>query len=173
MKDVETPDLVRAYLAAREGLLRYFALRLGSQAAAEDLIQDMYVRVATLEVGSIDHPIAYLYRLGTNLMLDRARQRRRAEARDDAWQDSFRITADGEPVADEPAADDAVADRQRLCKLLAALDRLPPQRRMAFRLHKLEGFSHAATAQSMGVSRSAVEKHIIAALRQLTEILAE
>ncbi len=50
---------------------------------------------------------------------------------------------------------------------MAALDELPPQCRKAFRLHKLDGLSHAETAAAMGISRSAVEKHISAALKFL------
>jgi DNA-directed RNA polymerase specialized sigma24 family protein len=38
----------------------------------------------------------------------------------------------------------------------------------AFRLHKLDGMSHAQTAQVMGLSVKAVEKHISAALKALT-----
>jgi len=39
--------------------------------------------------------------------------------------------------------------------------------RQAFRLHKLEGLSHAETARRMNISVSAVEKHISAALKLL------
>jgi RNA polymerase sigma-70 factor (ECF subfamily) len=52
--------------------------------------------------------------------------------------------------------------------MMAALDSLPPQVARAFKLHKLEGLSHAETAAVMGVSRSSVEKHISAALKALT-----
>ena len=54
----------------------------------------------------------------------------------------------------------------------AAAD-LPPQMQRAFRLHKLEGLSHAETAQAMGISVKSVEKHISAALRTLTARLGE
>jgi RNA polymerase sigma-70 factor (ECF subfamily) len=70
-------------------------------------------------------------------------------------------------VADEPAADDAVASAQRLRQLVAAVDQLPPQAGRAFRLHKLEGLSHAETARVMGLSVKAVEKHVSAAVRAL------
>jgi RNA polymerase sigma-70 factor (ECF subfamily) len=41
----------------------------------------------------------------------------------------------------------------------------------AFRLHKLEGLSQAETARAMGISVSAVEKHLSAALKSLTRTL--
>lgn len=173
MKEAGASDLTRVYLEKRENLLRYFTMRLGSPAAAEDLVQDIYVRLATIEIGPIEHPVAFLYRLGTNLMLDRVRQRRRAGVREDAWQDSRHVRIGGEEIANDPPADELVADRQRLQKMLEAVEELPPQRRTAFRLHKLEGLSHTETAAKMGISRSAVEKHIIAALRQLVPVLRE
>jgi RNA polymerase sigma-70 factor (ECF subfamily) len=43
----------------------------------------------------------------------------------------------------------------------------PPQAGRAFRLHKLEGLSHAETARTMGLSVKAVEKHVSAALKAL------
>ena len=51
---------------------------------------------------------------------------------------------------------------------MEAATELPPQMQRAFRLHKLEGLSHAETAQAMGISVKSVEKHISAALRTLT-----
>jgi RNA polymerase sigma factor (sigma-70 family) len=159
------------YLRKRGDLLRYFTLRLKSGPLAEDVVQDIGLRLASMTAGPVENPAAYLYRLGTNLMLDRLKQQRRATARETAWQSSGTTQVAGETVAEEPAADAVVAGRQRLSRLLAALDALPPQRRRAFVLHKLEGLSHAETAERMGVSRSAVEKHIIAAVQQLVALL--
>jgi RNA polymerase sigma-70 factor (ECF subfamily) len=44
---------------------------------------------------------------------------------------------------------------------------MPAKMGQAFRLHKLDGLSHAETAHQMKVSVSAVEKHISAALKLL------
>lgn len=165
--------LVSAYLRIRQDLLRYFTMRLNSEAAAEDVVQDIYVRIVTAEIGAVENPSAYLYRLGSNLMLDRLKQQRRARARDDAWHGAQYVRAGGEDVANLPRIEDAVSARQRLQRLMAAVDELPPQRRRAFQLHKLEGLTHGETASAMGISRSAVEKHISAALRHLMERLGE
>lgn len=171
MDEKSTSPLLAAYLAKRQDLIRYFTLRLRSHALAEDLVQDIYVRIVGTPAEAIENSAAYLYRLGTNLMLDRLKQQRRAEARDDAWQESSFVRVGNDPISNDPPSDEAAAARQRLRQLLAALDQLPHQRRRAFVLHKLDGFSHAETAARMGVSKSAVEKHIIAALQQLLALL--
>ena len=171
LDDEPASPLVAAYLNKRQDLLRYFTLRLRSAAMAEDVVQDIYLRIAGAAPGAIENETAYLYRLGTNLMLDRLKQRRRATAREEAWHESTVVRISGAAMSNDPPADDAAAARERLTRLLAALDRLPPQRRRAFVLHKLDGLSHVETAQRMGISRSAVEKHIIAALQQLVALI--
>jgi len=159
--------LLDAYLARREDLRRYFALRLRSAEAAEDLVQDLYERVARGVDGAIGNPTAFLYRMGANLMLDRLKQQRRGQARDAGWQAARTVTMAGEEVAREPPADEVVAARQHLDRVISALNGLSPACRRVFRLHKLEGLTHGETAERLGISRSAVEKHISAALKHL------
>jgi RNA polymerase sigma-70 factor (ECF subfamily) len=164
----DPPPLITAYLRKRADLVRFFTLRTGSAAAAEDIVQDLFVKITETDAPSdLRSPEAFLYRMGSNLMLDRAKADRRTAARDHAW--SQAAAGDGpEPVAQDPPADQALAARQRLQRLLAALDRLPPPVAAAFRLHKFEGLSHREVAERMGVSRSSVEKYIMAALKALS-----
>lgn len=169
MHHAPPPPLLDTYLARRGELLRFFTRRLRSAEAADDLVQEIYLKVAAGAGGEAVQPAAFLYRLGSNLMLDRIRQERRSAARDDAWRMTETTTRGGQDVAREPAADQAVAARQRLEQLVAALNALSPACRRAFRLHKFEGLSHAQVAEVMGMSRSGVEKHISHALRQLLE----
>jgi RNA polymerase sigma-70 factor (ECF subfamily) len=160
--------LVTIYLAKREALVGFFTARLGSAAAAEDLVQDIYLKVCTLDASvEVQNEAAFLYRLGTNLMLDRLRQQRRSAVRDGHWRASNTTLVEGEEIADEPGADEAVAGRERLALMLAALEELPAQQRQAFRLHKLESRSQAETAEALGCSVSSVEKYIRAALKHL------
>lgn len=164
----DPPPLIAAYLRKRADLVRFFTLRTGSATTAEDVVQDLYVKLTETEApAGLRNPEAFLYRMGANLMLDRAKASRRAAARDHAWNQAG--TGDGpEPIAREAPADEAVASRQRLQRLLAALDRQPPQVAAAFRLHKFDGLTHAEVAARMGVSRSSVEKYIMSALKALS-----
>jgi RNA polymerase sigma-70 factor (ECF subfamily) len=167
-------DLLDAYLSKRDDLVRFFAARLRSIAAAEDLVQDLYVRVASLDTDEpVENPSAYLYRLASNLMLDRLRSDRRSGARDSAWLQTQRLELGGEAVSDEPSAEQNVAGRQSLAQLTRAITELPPKTRRAFQLHKLEGLTQEETARVLGVSRKTVEKQISSALQRLLARLTE
>jgi len=161
-------SLLATYLERRPDLVRFFTVRLRSAAAAEDIVQEMYLRLAALDPRApIHNPVGYLYRLGSNLMLDRLRSERRAAVRDAAWRDGQRTLVGSEEVADEPGAEQTIAARQRLEATVAVLRELPAQTQRVFRMHKFDGMSHPEVAQALGISRSAVEKHVMAALKLL------
>jgi RNA polymerase sigma factor (sigma-70 family) len=167
-------DLLDAYLSRRDDLVRFFAARLRSMSAAEDLVQDLYVRVASLDTAEpVENPSAYLYRLASNLMLDRLRSNRRSGARDSAWLQDHRQELGGEAISDEPSAEQNVAGRQKLAQLAGGIADLPPKTRRAFELHKLEGLTQEETARVLGVSRKTVEKQISSALQRLLARLTE
>lgn len=162
--------LLAAYMQRRPDLLRFFTLRLRSEAAAEDLVQDIYLRIQSLPPGTeVLNPGGYLFRLGSNLMLDRLRGERRSAVRDQEWRDSHRTVAGAEEVAEDAPADRVVAARERLRAVVEVLQDLPPLTQQVFRMHKFEGLSHAEVAAALSISRSAVEKHVMLVLRRLSE----
>lgn len=170
--DSDKAALLGLYDEKRANLVRFFAARLNSRAEAEDLVQDLYIRISGMEsIGPVDNPSALLHRIGSNLMLDRLRSQKRSGARDSDWRSVNTTVVAGHEVADEPAADEVVASRQRLKALVEAVEDLPEKTRQAFQLHKLEGHSHMETARRMGISVSTVEKHISSALKTLTRRL--
>lgn len=163
------PSLIETYLARRPDLVRFFTQRLRSAQAAEDLVQDIYLRLAAQDGGVVIHnPVGYLYRLGSNLMLDRLRGARRAAIRESAWLDSNSTRVGSEEVAEDPSAEQAVLAKQRLETIVAALRELPDQTQRVFRMHKFDGMSHPEVAEALGISRSSVEKHVMAALKLLS-----
>ena len=113
--------LLAAYLERRPDLVRFFTARLKSAAAAEDLVQDIYLRIAASPPNAeVHNPAAYLYRLGTNLMLDRLRGERRTASREFAWRETHRTVVGQEEVAEDAGADDALAARPQLAAIVAA-----------------------------------------------------
>ena len=174
MKEHQSPldgsdqnPLLPTYLERRADLVRYFRARLRSDEAAEDLVQDIYLKISTPPDFEIDNPAAYLFRLGTNLMLDRLKVQRRAVRRESDWQGIHSSGTGGESIADASPADEVADARQRLRRIIEVVNDLPAPVREAFRLHKLEGLSHAETARAMGVSRSSVEKYMMTCLKRL------
>lgn len=167
---MEPGPLLEVFLEKRENLVLFVAARLRSTAAAEDLVQDLYLKVAALPPGApVQSPAALLYRMASNLLVDRVRSDQRASRRDAQWRLDTRATLGGVDVVSEPAADEALMDQERTALLAQAVRELPPQMSRAFRLHKLEGRSQAQTAEAMGVSQKMIEQHIAAAMRRLTE----
>jgi RNA polymerase sigma factor (sigma-70 family) len=163
-----TTPLIEAYFVRREELKRFFAARFGSAEQAEDLVQDLYLKVASLDPGQVvDNPGGYLYRLAMNLMLDHVRQQARNGLRDGAWRQAHTHALGGEDIADEPPIEDAISAKRRLADMVAGVDALPEKTRKVFRLHKFEGLTHAQTAARLGMSQRMVEKHVRAALKTL------
>lgn len=161
-------ELLVTYLAKRENLRRFLAVRLGSRAQAEDAVQDLFLKLAAVEPSAVfDNPEAMIYRMAANHAVDELRRRRRSETRDRAWGEMM-IGPGGQAMAEHASAEQAWAARQRLAALMTALERLPPRMRQAFRLCKLEDCTREEAARQMGVSVKAVEKQITAALKALT-----
>lgn len=172
-KPAENGPLIRAFFERRENLLLFLAARTRCMATAEDLVQDLYLKLAALdgEAAEARAPGALLYRMAANLLIDHVRSTQRSSQRNSQWRRETRSALGGEDIVDEPAADEVVVAKQRVRQLADAVAALPPQMGRAFRLHKLEGLSQAQTAQAMGVSVKMVEQHIQAAIRNLSQKL--
>jgi RNA polymerase sigma factor (sigma-70 family) len=169
--DQEKPSpLVALYLEKRKDFLRFFALRTSSAAEAEDIVQEMFLKLAGHDSSGVENPAAYLYRLGTNVMLDRIRARRRdADRSNDYYQAQRTGPAGGEDEADIVSPEAALDAKRRLARLVSAVRDLPPQCQRVFVMHKFQDRSYAEIAQALRISRSAVEKHMINALKNLSD----
>jgi RNA polymerase sigma factor (sigma-70 family) len=160
--------LLRVYLEKRETLVRVFSKSLRDSALAEDIIQDMYVKIANFEGDyAIDNPTGFLFRMANNLYLNRLRSQTSENTRNRAWQEINQSQIGGEVVDDTPGAEAGIASRQHLQNLLGALRELPEKTQAIFRLHKFEGLSQPEVAARLEISISSVEKHLSQALRHL------
>lgn len=169
MTPTPRPSLLGTYLEKRDVLLRYIAAACRDPGLAEDVIQDLYVKLSALETEpAVDNPSGYLFRMANNIYLNRLRALKSERTRDHAWQSaSFEIVA-GDAVHDEPTPEARLTGRQQITRLKAAIDALPERTQAIFRLHKLEGLTQTQVAAQLGISISSVEKHLAAALKTLT-----
>ncbi len=82
---VACQDVRADLLAYRAQLLRFLRAR-GARDSAEDLLQDLWLKLDRLEAeGPIADPRAYLFRMADNLMYDRTRAVARRTQREHAW----------------------------------------------------------------------------------------
>ena len=163
---------MRTFFEKRENLLLFLAARTRSMTAAEDLLQDLYLKVVAVEADADARaPSALLYKMAANLLVDQVRSAQRSARRDADWRRETRMALGSEEVSGEAPADEAVIARERVRQLAEAVAELPPQMGRAFRLHKLDGLSQKETASAMGVSVKMIEQHIQAAMRNLTQKL--
>lgn len=161
--------------AERAALLRFIRARGIDDARAEDLLQDLWLRLAAAPAGPIGQPRAYLFRMAANLVLDMRRAETRAMARDRAW---IEADAPGDVLPElrpdpAPDAETALIQAEELRRLRDAIDLLPPGAARALRLCRIDGMPQADAARVMGISRSGIEKHLATALRHLRNTLGQ
>ena len=135
-------------------LLRYLERMLRDAGTAEELVQEVFLRVhrARERYQPEARFSTWLYRIATNLALNELRRPRRREphrSADDA--DAPALVADG-------AAPEAVVDARRLgAWALRELAALPENQRAALCLSAVEGLSYAEVAEALEVSEAAVK----------------
>lgn len=143
-------------------LLRRITRITRDPGGAEDVLQSAYLRAAEYRAGArpILNPDAFVARAAVNLAIDERRRRLRRD--EGAGGDHADVPDDG------PLQDEVLEARQRLIRLKAGLQRLSPKTREVFLLHRLEGLKYREIADRLGVSVSAVEKHVAKAALFLT-----
>ncbi len=174
------PGVVNAGLAAlleaeRRGLLRFLTARCGDPSEAEDLLQELWLKAATTLTGPIANGRAYLFRMANNLVLDRARARRRAMLRDRHWIGHHDAVSGAIELRPDPApgAEAELLEAEEAEQVRRAVEALPDGARRALVLYRFEGHGQADIARLMGISRSGVEKHLALAMKHLRKSLSD
>lgn len=154
-------------LANRAALLKFLLARRVPPDEAEDLLQELYVKLESQPIGPVAHPQAYLYRMADNLLLDRRYSATRRAGREEAWvmaQSGTNLGTD-----DRPSAEQALLARERLAIVATALGELPERTLLVFRMFRIDEVPQKAIAAQLGISVSAVEKHLQKAYRAVVE----
>lgn len=152
-KEMPGQGMDAVLLAHRAQLLRFLAAH-GAGDAAEDLFQELWIRVTQRPTGPVANPLAYLYRAANNLMVDRYRAERQARQRDHAWSEARGGLDERAP---EPVVEDILIAREELRHMDAALQALGERAARCFRRFRLDGVPQKQIAAELGVSLSTVE----------------
>jgi RNA polymerase sigma-70 factor, ECF subfamily len=141
--------------------LLQLALRLvgGEEADAEDVVQETWIRAAErLDAFRWESAFGtWLYAIGINVAREAARKRE--QRRETAWPD------DEPPPAEPP-------DRVEPLDLERAIASLPTGYRTVLVLHDVEGFTHEAIAEQLGVTPGTTKSQLFWARRAVRALLA-
>jgi RNA polymerase sigma factor (sigma-70 family) len=141
----------------------FIGRRVRSGADADDLTQEVIARILRrADAGPIDNLEGYLFQAAANLLRERGRQTT-------VW-----ATTPAIELAPELIAQDEVQTPERILlgrdaykHVLAALLELPERTRTVFILNRFEDVKGPEIARRLGISISAVEKHMMKALAHL------
>ncbi|PXW78365.1 RNA polymerase sigma-70 factor (ECF subfamily) [Blastomonas natatoria] len=153
-------------IAEREALLRFLRAR-GAGDAAEDILQDLWLRLRSAQTGPILDPRGYLYRAANNVMHDRFRSAQRHRKRDGDW---VSVHGDASAASEPPLPDRMLIARAMLDQAEAALHAEGERVLQIFRLFRIDEMGQRAIAQHLGLSLSTVEKDLQKAYRTLMRL---
>lgn len=163
-EEVALEEIVRTH---EERLLALCHRLLGSRAAAEDAVQEVFLKLYR-RAGRLrprGRLYTWLYRVATNLCLNRLRRRRivrfvpltrRDEADDDL-----------DPADPRADPERALAARERWRETERLVARLPPNQRVVLVLARYERLSYREIAETLGITEGAVESRLVRAMRNL------
>ena len=134
---------------------------------AEDILQDLYVKLEGLKPGPVAEPRAYLHRMAENLLYDRRRTAGWRTSREEAWVASqLGVSREADS---RPSAERELIAREELRLISQALAALPDRTLQIFRLYRLDGVRQREIAAQLGISVSSVEKHLRRAYQLVVE----
>lgn len=163
---MSSTGLEAVFLSNRDRLLAFLRAH-GAGDAAEDLLQELWIKVSTAPTGPIAQPLSYLYRAANNLMLDRYRSHQQAAKRDHDWTEAA-TTIPGQ--SDDPSTERKLIAREQLRMAQAALDALGERPAAIFRRHRIDGLGQRDIAAEFSVSISTVESDLRRAYRAMIEL---
>ncbi len=145
------------------GILKQVSRRMRGSEDSEDLLHTAYIRLERYRAQhDVDSPAGFLVRAAVNINVDNHRRNRiMATEAMDAY--NFEI-ADHAPLQDE-----VFEARARLQRVKTGLAQLSPRTREVFLMHRIEEKKYREIAVELGISKSAVEKHVAKAVLFLTK----
>ena len=159
-------DILRSQLHARfyGPLMSFFLRRLRDRVEAEDMAQDVLLRVIRHSgVEQIEHAESYVFKIAVNLLRDR---RRHALHSGTAYhvpiEDALATELESQLVED-CSPERVLLSRDMLADALRTLLELGERTRNIFILFRLENMKQKDIAQLYGISASTVEKHVMKA----------
>ena len=161
MKDILT--LTNYYITHRDELLAYVSSRLGNSVEAEDLVQNVFLRLLTSDrmITEVTLP-ALVYTIARNLITDFYRRRNHFDDYEHYLKNTDSI---------EESAESVLSIRDITEQLERGLARVPENCREIYRLHIYGGMKVAEISQCLGEGYKSVEHRLGAARKAVRQQL--
>lgn len=145
---------------------RLLLRRGNTRAEAEDLVQEAFLKMQEYcaNGGEVRQPEAFLVRTALRLGIN-AKRDAHLDLYADENVEEVTLVIDSNPTPDEVIAADQCLERMR-----DRLDAVSRKTREVFFMHRIDGMSYAQIARHMGVTVSAIEKHMATALATLADV---
>lgn len=146
----------------RAPLMAYFLRRTGNRSEAEDLTQDTFVRlIGSASFAMADEANAYVFRVASNLLRDRARTAARWKKFPMSPLDMDVIEEINHGFSEDRSPERVLIGRENLLEALNCLDELGEQAKNIFILFRLHGMKQKDIAAFYGIGLSTVEKQVM------------
>ena len=154
-KIVGLSRLSRVFLENNLFLKKYLRRFFYREQDIEDVVQETYIKACNADKASnIDHPKAYLFRIAKNLALNELDKRSRRMTDFIEECEAANIAELSESLEEQMQAEQSV---DLYCRAAAML---PERCRGVYLLRKVHGLSHNEIATRLGITPSAVAKHL-------------
>jgi RNA polymerase sigma-70 factor, ECF subfamily len=167
--DHEPPALTIEGLHREHGdRIRRYLARLAGRADVEDLEQDVFEK-AQRAIGTFrgdSRVLTWLYRVATNVAIDRMRSAGRWELAPDGDATASLESALADTTSDRPLDGELDRTRMRDC-ILRVVEQLPASQRAVILLGELRGLSDREMADALGISLGAAKIRLHRARRAL------
>jgi len=147
-----------------EGIFNFVHYKLGNVAAAEDIVQDVFIKLweNRHQIKEDRSLKSYLFTIANNLALNYIRHAKIAM--------KFQQELSAESSLQEsPQA--SLEKKEAHEKLLAGIAALPEKQRIVFMMSRMEQLSYQEIAERLDISIKTVESHIGNALKILRQLL--
>jgi RNA polymerase sigma factor (sigma-70 family) len=143
----------------RPALVAFFRRRCGNTAEAEDLAQDVLLRALThARWAQAEEARSYIFKIAVNRWRERGRRKLTHGSEIDWNEDQMH------GVAEEIGLERIVAGEAELQRMVESLQGLGERTRTILVLSRFEQKKQAEIADLLGISISAVEKHLVKGL---------
>ena len=157
--------LISKVFLENSGFLKKFLGRfLSERQDIEDVVQETYLRAYNAEQqnsasgATIDYPKAFLFKIAKNLALTELSKKSRHIT---DYIEDIELSLLSEQGA---TTEEELEAREHINIICEAVTTMPERRQKVYLMRKVHGASHREIADTLGISISAVEKHLLKAM---------